>query len=443
MSSANILSCLDPDTNSEHVERTQQNSGSDASLGNIAKLASLKSQSQILRFYLQSLARQLLPDERVAQCLRTLAPHRAELGVDIMYSPSTNRARYRNLIICGRIWQCPVCAARITEQKRQQLTKALTRGPYRKILVTYTLRHNKGDRLEDLLVALLGDRKCGNRGAYGDLKSGKAWQSITYMYGWFGSVRGLEPTYGVNGWHPHIHELVFISPDMPAAVFQKLSPEYALIALETALKERWQHVLAKRGYDASWEHGVDLRSADEDVLEYVAKFGHEPINPGWTIERELTKSASKVSDDPIHGKTPFQLLLDYGEGDERAGELFQEYAAAFKGRNQLTWSRGLREALNLGAEPSDEELAEQPLADDEKLLSNLTPKQWQYLLHKSGHGRELRGELIQVLQASKGNVVVLWNWLNQIGLPQLVNLNDYMWQEYEKRHAHKKDETGE
>src|SRR6185503_16585697 len=108
---------------------------------------------------------------------------------------------------CGRLWVCPVCAARITEQRRKELSNAVSRWPGKLLLVTFTFRHERRDRLTDLLARLVGKGK--QRGAFQWMKSGKQWQEILRDVEWVGSVRALEVTYGDNGWHVHIHELVF------------------------------------------------------------------------------------------------------------------------------------------------------------------------------------------------------------------------------------------
>lgn len=42
------------------------------------------------------------------------------------------------------------------------------------------------------------------------VKQGKAWTQGRDRFGWLGDVRALEVTHGDNGWHPHIHALVFL-----------------------------------------------------------------------------------------------------------------------------------------------------------------------------------------------------------------------------------------
>ena len=169
-------------------------------------------------------------------------------------------------------------------------------------------------------------------------------------------------------------------------------------------------MLASNSRTASYARGVDVRTAESDVAEYVAKFGHEPVDmkrPGkWTIEREMTKAPAKVAKGE-KGRSPMQLLADYTAGDKKAGELFKEYAAAFKGRNQLVWSRGLRDRLGLGKEETDEEVAKR---EDEAahLLAEVTMPQWRVVL-----ANDARGELLEI--ASSGDRAAVDRFLLSIG----------------------------
>jgi len=176
-------------------------------LDSIAKIASTLKNDPIdelyTRFYLQTLARELLPKERVAQCLRMIVPGINQ--VDVMLHPTKQKATYRNLITCARLWFCPVCASRITEERAKELTLATARwhdsGGFVAML-TLTLRHNSYQPLGEVLKTL--------REAHRRFKSGRTFKTMQADYGWSGSVTTLEVTHGGSGWHPHLHELVFL-----------------------------------------------------------------------------------------------------------------------------------------------------------------------------------------------------------------------------------------
>lgn len=381
-----------------------QSSAANSSLVTIAKFASPPPEfaEVAFRYYLQSEARRLLraraandKDERVCDCLRKLVPGAG--GVALMYSTKFQRAHYKNLLVCGRLWQCPICARRISEARRVELSQGLANwraAGGTALLLGYTLRHGRDDDLKPLLAALLD--------AHRYTKAGKGFQLVKAGYAWAGSVRSLEVTHGANGWHPHLHELVFIDGDLRA------SSKFDNFV--TLLKERWLAALSKYSADASWAHGLDVRDTYSDIESYVAKFGALPkdlVNPyGWTIAHEVTKAVSKKSH--ADGKTPLALLAASGDGDKWAGMLFYEYTKAFKGKKQLIWSAGLRKLLGLaGAAKTDEELAAQDIDDNSVLLALLTYEDWRLVL-----ANDARAELWAA--ACTGDADEIWSFLRDL-----------------------------
>lgn len=371
-----------------------RSSGAARPLVVIASIASPLLQPQdwiIYKFYLQSLARELLPDERVAKCLRQIIP--GKRSADIKLDRPKRAAHYANLITCGRIWQCPVCASKITEKRAQELQTAVARWHEQGgfvALLTFTLRHNIHDDLKT------SEQKLKN--AFRRFKSGAPFQRMQQRYGWVGSITATEVTHGDNGWHPHLHGLAFFEP---------LSSD-SWAQFKRSAKARWLTVLDAEGAAATWTHGLDIREGDGAVADYVAKFGKLPTGITWTIERELTKAPVKRAH--ADGMTPFQMLEAYGDGDKRAGQLFQEYVRVFKGRAQLTWSRGLRELLGLGEEAADEALAEL-LPDELELLISFLPAQWHAILRLP---RDIRAELLVI--AGRGNLSDLQGFLRFWGI---------------------------
>jgi hypothetical protein len=375
-----------------------------APLGNTAKFSPTSSQRQIMRYYLQNQAKELLPQERVAQCHRAMVPLADR--VQILHDPDVKRAYFRNLIICARIWQCPVCAARITEERRREIQQGMERIVERSVLITYTLQHSKYDNLTTLLDALLN--------AIGRMKAARAWSKFTDTFNWIGSIRALEVTHGINGWHPHFHELAFVEPTLSLADIDDM---------ERQLRSMWLHQLNKQGRDASWERGLTVQPTFGDVEEYVEKFGRDPIDDTWSAARELAKAPSKQR--TKDGRTPLKLLYDYGRGDNRSGYLFTEFVTAFKGKHQLNWSPGLRDYMGLEDKSDEEAAAEIP--ENAMLLAILTDQQWRVILRKNR-----RGELLEI--AAKGDVEELWQWLYDLGVELTVEVNatNYMWEQYEK-----------
>ena len=348
-----------------------------------------------LRYFMQSKAAELLPDFRVADCLRKIIPAAAGVPpvVEVVYSEKNERASLRNLQTCAGVWVCPVCAARISEGRRcevEQAVEAAAKLGLSVVLVTLTARHNAGDKLPDLLDRFLE--------ALRFMRNGKYYKRFKEEFGVVGQIRGLEATYGdVNGWHPHAHELMFLKGDYTNAdVVEKL---------RAALWKFWSGGLAKFQLTALEEWGLDVRSDAQEIADYIAKHGYEPVrSKRWGVEHEITKSPSKMGK-RAGRRTPFQLLSDYCDGDKKAGMLYQEYGVAFKGKSQVRFSGGLRKDLGVVVE-SDKELA---AVDDPQwfVLASLTSSQWDVVLLAGK-----RTELIE--RASTGDLGALWSWLDTL-----------------------------
>lgn len=297
------------------------------------------------RFRLQKWARSCFGnfDHRLNGCC--IRPLPGGWGVEVIRNPGTNTAHFVGLEQCSRVWTCPVCATRISHERRKELSFALAgaklRG-YTAVLVTYTLSHGASDLLEHVLGGVLASLR--------DFKSGRAWQAVKHEYSVVGGIKALELTYGENGWHPHVHELLFL--DVPS---EKLN----VYGLKKWLVDRWQDVLSKHGFHASSERGVDVQTADSKIADYIAKWGREPREQAYGAEHEIARGTSKKAH--RDGLTPFQLLEAVSGGDARARVLFQEYARCMEDKRQLVWTAGLRALLEMPDELPDEQL---PLFED-------------------------------------------------------------------------------
>jgi hypothetical protein len=329
---------------------------------NGAEIAEKRRLALITRYALQGGARNLLgPSERVAGCHRWRAFGHDD--VKCWHIPAATPeghggARFEGLQTCGSPWACPVCATTISERRKGDIETALdfahAQG-WAVLMFTYTVPHQIGQSLAQLLGhQARGSKKagtyqpaCGLMGARGLATAGRDMNAVRNADGpgelpWVvGSIRALEVTFGENGWHPHIHELYFVRSD---AHLGKLS---------MMLRGRWDWAVQRVGLGSVNEHGFSMAVADADVAGYVAKFGHDR---GWNVEHELAKQVTKSG--RAKGRTPSDLLAGYTfEGDIEAGARWREYALTMKGSRQLYWSPGLRSAVGLGAEKSDEEVA--------------------------------------------------------------------------------------
>ena len=339
--------------------------------GGVSPVGAYDPTAQLQRFALQSAARRILPGSRTAECLRAHAPVKGRKfdasPVEVTRSAERGGAcQYRKLLVCGSVWQCPVCAAKISERRRVELLSAMTAHKSAGgdvLLLTLTSPHYAGDVLADVLA--------GQAAALKHFNAGRAAQKLNAEIGCIGQVRALEVTHGRhrevnNGWHPHYHILLFVRSGQD------------LEALQDLFFRRWRDACAKAGLPApSAAHGVRLHDGSEAAY-YAGK---------WGLDSELTKGHIKKSP-KAKGETPFDLLRAFlSDGDRQAAALFREFAGAFKGKRQLFWSHGLKARFGIG-EASDGDLAVRE-DDSAFLLGKIGLDDWRRILKVDVRGQVL------------------------------------------------------
>ncbi len=336
---------------------------------------------------MQSVARRLMPEERVGFCLCKLFGN--SLGVLVMYSPAQLRAYLANLRRCGSVWMCPVCSSRISAARREELQRAIDSWAVsggRVYLATYTVRHDRRMPLTEVLRKLLDP--------YGRMTGGRAYKELTEVGGVSYTVRALEVTWSEgDGWHPHLHVLLFVRPGAPAAA-----------RLEDALFPVWKRAVEVFKGETSREYGLRIDGDRDGAADYVAKFGRDRAPSRWTKADELTKwqlKTGSLKGDGERHYSPMDLLawlFDTGESVPAAR--WREYARVMKGRHQLTWTPGMREALGMGPAKGDEELSEEE-EPDAHILALITPDQWRVILYY-----EKRAELLRLASTGRPQPVL-------------------------------------
>jgi hypothetical protein len=376
-----------------------------ASLGTLGRISSGQDTSGFVdygseRWQLQTMSRKLLPDEAVATCLRNVID--GVSCVSVVHVPATQSAHYAGLQTCGSVWVCPVCGAKITERRKKEIEDGMAYARsmgLRVVMLTYTFKHAHGDILIDMLDAMTR--------AFASYRSGRPYSRLKRAFGVEGYIRALEVTYGdANGWHPHVHELVFLNPGVDIKGFGDEA------------RRLWENAAARHGLSMN-EHGFDIEDCDDKIAAYIAKFGQEPSEKtqqayqiGWNEASELAKWHIKKGKAATLGQdehvTPFGLLRYAAGGDTRAGWLFQEYARCFKGRHQLQWSRGLKEKFGL-VEKTDEELAAEEDELGGEVLIQVSRPDWAIVV-----ANDARYELLQV--AKTGDIEQIAVFLAELGV---------------------------
>lgn len=329
---------------------------------------------------LQQTAALLANNSRLASCLRV--PLDKFAAVQLRRSPQ-GVMYFDGLMRCGLPWLCPPCSSKISELRRLELERGVNHwvsGGHAVAMVTYTVRHDASMPLQRVLQGL--------QSALDTFNAGENYSKLKSRYGVAGGVHALEVTQGANGWHVHRHELVALVGD---AGLDYTSMEFDYLS-------RWLHSLDRVGLSGN-EHALDLVAGSQASAKfqarYVAKFEKLPSGR-WSIEHEIAKSISKRS--AGSNRSPLELLMLADMGDVEGGELWQEYACAFRGKRHLRFTKGLRSLFGLGADPSDGQLAN--ARGSGELVALVSGPSWSRVLA----GGDRRGDLLRVAVHGQGAI---------------------------------------
>jgi len=315
------------------------------------------------RWILQSSIRHLLPEKRVSKCCRIRA--NGQETVNVMHNARLQSAHYAGLQTCGSVWDCPVCAAKISERRRVDevlpaMEKWHDQGGGQCLLLTLTNPHNISDVLLDLVK--------GQQKAMSSMTGSKAYRRLMKSIGGVGTIRAWEVTHGLNGFHPHFHIILFVETGLD------------LVELEEQFYLAWANAcrLAKLPIpDRS--HGVRLHDGSK---------AHAYASKGvWGLDHEITKGHLKKSN---KGRSPMDLIRSYVfDREKQAAALFIEYSKAYHSKRQLYWSPGLKDFFGIG-EKSDEEVAGEQ-DETAALLGRIDWPVWKLVLKS-----EKRGEILEL-----------------------------------------------
>jgi hypothetical protein len=335
----------------------------------------------------------------VRHCGRSLSKHAGD-GQTVAVKMTDGKAGFAGLQSCGSPWACPVCSGKIAPVRAADIQAAIDAWHAmgkRVVFNTFTMRHKSSQTLKDLWDGLSY--------AFGLVTSGSSWERDSDLYGGqaiertktrqlnkvkyqevlpgnrINFIRAVEVTHGDNGWHVHIHALMFCNDKMTQGDATKLG---------LSMFGRWKRALVNKGFAApTREHGIDSKIVPLDgsvpLGEYFAKAVYgQPRKPkklqpvGWELAGGMGKLGRREN------RTPFQILEDIvtnGDADDLKRWFIFEQSS--KGRRQITWSHGFRALLGLDVEKTDEEIAAEQLKGQTVMTFIFT--EWQHYklyLHK-------------------------------------------------------------
>ena len=262
------------------------------------------------------------------------------------------RAQVAEIATCASPWACARCASVIRAARAQEIehyaASHITAG-HCLLFLTLTLPHLRADKLAGLLAGL--------QDAWGAMTKGRPWRTLAERFSIIGQIKAVEVTIGLNGWHPHLHVLLFL--DTPP-----LDPDGDDVAeLRARVTELWGHMVARHldGRQINQAHAVDLvvvngsvQATQETIARYLSK-----------IHFEMTRADLKTRD--TNGpRTPWQVAVDaWRWGDAADVARWTEYVTATRGRRVFSVSTRLRDRYHTPdiAERTDDELAAEDQGD--------------------------------------------------------------------------------
>lgn len=256
---------------------------------------------------------------------------------------------------CASPWACPICSKRIARSRARdvrQVGEAVAAAGGSAAMVTLTMRHRPGQPLAELWEALSH--------AWGCVTSGARWKADKALLDVLGWARTVEATHGENGWHLHIHAVIFFETPVSRELMDYLAMR---------MFARWERGLVRHGLSAVADKGgLDVRQVrmGGDSIEVIAEYLTK-------IAAEITSPSTK--DGRFGNRAPFAILRDALEtGLYEDCALWLEWEQASQGRKQLTWSRGLREWAKVGREKTDDEIVDEDLHGEDVFL--IAPESW-------------------------------------------------------------------
>lgn len=354
------------DTRAEGVERKQERRGAQArdkrALGNHGNKSTPQGQSadqdfSVALWRLQRTMWGITSFKRLAGCHRWLAKNSG--GAQLQWTPG--KARWGGLQTSESVWASPVSALRISRVRADEVTAAVETwkeesAAHTVEFLTLTVRHSREQSLKSVWDSVSAGWRGITQGA--SWRGGARYEGDKNRFKIKHYCRSAEVTLGENGFHVHLHVLLFLEKSLAPAERD---------SLQSRLFDRWKNAIVRAGFKApTSKNGVKLEEAvknqdAESMGAYMAKGAIRSI--GDEIARGHQKQArSKKS------RTPFQLLDDIATARENKEnysfdlQLWHEWEKSSLGRRQMTWSRGAKKELGVLDLTDAESLA----LDDEK-----------------------------------------------------------------------------
>lgn len=315
----------------------------------------------------------------LAGCHRWRAPGANAVGAVWRGAKS---GRFMGLQDSHSVWGSPMAALKIIRTRRNEVMHAVKEWfeqgqQHTVVFLTATLRHKAEQGLDVLWDALAECWSAATSGS-GAWNGNKRYEGDKRRFGVKHWVKSVEVTHGSNGWHPHMHVLLFLK--------RPLSDD-ELAALKARFYVRWARKAQQLGLEApNVARGVDvqqLKHGDNpsDLAGYLTK--------GMVSGLSAESTAGALKQARGGNRTPFQVLETMANGlavdgrfSPRDVALWREWERVSQGRRFMAWSKGAKNALGVldMDDAAAADLAErEDDGDDARLVGAITPESWKLI----------------------------------------------------------------
>jgi len=395
MTSIPTLSLTDNYVDSRGLVAREQ-TGSGASLGKDANIAAKTVTAKLQRFDYLAYAQHLLIENnvlntrggrhRTRMCHGARAFNAETISLKLSQDAKKSSATLAGVQTCGSVWSCPVCSQRIAVSRAKEIEQALVwsrANKFTPVMVTLTASHKSWMPLVEFKTSF--------KAAFRHLQKNGSFQRLKRGAGISRTIKSVEVTRGLNGWHYHYHILLFV----PNSAVMDDDRVRHWRDFNDKLSSMWIDALKSNGLHGGkpWACNTSYHGNVEE--KYLSKLGF--LDDDRTDARyELTSGKNKQS----KGRNVWSLLRAARGGDSDAAAAYVEYVTAMQGDNWITWSPKFKDEVGL-SDVQDQALADDDNSDVFADWMSITDEAFRPVRHFRAQGK-----LIAVAETTRSKVAV-------------------------------------
>lgn len=354
----------------------------------------------------------------LASCGSKIVPRKG-LASNVYLISNGEHSKFIGQTMCKNTWACPVCSAYMMSKYSSEIASAIEMKRaegYIAFMVTFSVPHLRFMKCRDVTDILFktfeyfrrtAKQKNYRKRSNGELgnRTGTVSKQFFEELDITDYVNVCEYTWGVNGWHPHFHMLMWTKKENADSVMkwqEKLNEFWLKTAkrvtqkhLEKFYGEKYTQTVIRLYDRAEKDAGVFISNDNGKLREsltsdYVA---------GWGADKELTGNRRKEASHNGHF-TPYQILEKAYYGDKDMEDLYIEFCLQVTRKpvhHRVTWSKnGFKSRITQfrQTEKARDLLKKKESAEmDWYVLCYFTPEQWKEICYFDKF-TPLRGNLL-------------------------------------------------